>query len=214
MAPQVKICGIKTADALEACVRGGADYVGFVFYPPSPRFLTPQAARDLCAKHSRVPAKVALTVNADDALLDEIIHHVSPDYLQLHGSEAPTRVRDVKVRFHLPVIKAIAIADAADLETARLYEGAADILLFDAKPLTSEPSLPGGNARSFDWRVLAGHNWAVPWMLSGGLNAQNVAEAIAVTGALGVDISSGVERIRGEKDPALITEFLETLSAL
>lgn len=211
MATQVKICGVRTSDALEACARGGADYVGFVFYPPSPRFLTPQMARDLCANLSRLPAKVALTVNADDALLEDIVTHVSPDYLQFHGSETPTRVREVKTRFNVPVIKAIALADASDVVGARLYEGVADILLFDAKPRTSEPSLPGGNARRFDWRLAAGQNWAGPWMLSGGLNAQNVAEAIAVTGAPGVDISSGVERIRGQKDPALITEFLKTL---
>ncbi len=214
MAIRVKICGIRTADALAACVQGGADYVGFVFYPPSPRYVTPQAARDLCADSPRLPAKVALSVNADDALLDEIMGHFSPDYLQLHGSETPARVREVKSRFHLPVIKAIAVEDVSDVEAARHYEGVADILLFDAKPLTSEPSLPGGNARRFDWRALAGQNWACPWFLSGGLNAENIAEALKVTGAPGVDISSGVERGRGHKDPASITEFLKTVAEL
>jgi len=220
MTIKVKICGIRTAGALAACVHGRADYIGLVFYPPSPRFLTPEKARDLCGGISGNPAKVALTVDAGDALLDDIITHVAPACLQLHGSETPARVRAVQTRFHLPVIKAIPVADERDIEAARGFEDVADMLLFDAKPRISEgagggtATLPGGNARVFDWRLLAGQKWARPWFLSGGLDAHNVAEAVACTGAHGVDVSSGVERTRGHKDPALITEFLETIAAL
>ncbi len=204
----VKICGIRTAEAVDAAARAGATHVGFVFFKESPRFIAADRAYELA---SRVPAlkPVALTVDADDATLDEIVAKAHPRTLQLHGTETPARVREIKARYRLPVMKAIAIAAPGDVTRAHDYEDAADILLFDAKPAT----LPGGNGLAFDWQLVAGEKWRKPWMLSGGLNPGNVAEAIRATHAQGVDVSSGVEKSRGEKDVTLIERFIANARA-
>jgi len=203
MSITVKICGIKTPEAVDAAARAGATHIGFVFFKDSPRHVTTARAYELALRAPGLKA-VALTVDADDATLDAIVAEAHPRTLQLHGAETPARVREVKARYRLPVMKAIAIADAADVARAHNYETAADILLFDAKP----DALPGGNGLAFDWQLIAKEKWSKPWMLSGGLNPNNVAEAIRVTRASGVDVSSGVEKSRGEKDPNLIERFV------
>lgn len=215
MAVDVKICGIASAEAMEAAVEGGAAYVGLMFYPPSPRFL---ALEDAAALADRVPAavkRVGVFVDPADETLATTMAEVGLDALQLHGAETAGRVSEIKERFEVPVIKAIKIADADDLAEARAQEKAADVLLFDAKTPADGPGLlPGGNALSFDWRVIAGENWTRPWMLSGGLTADNLAEAVAESGARMVDVSSGVESAPGIKDPKKIRAFLETARAL
>ena len=203
----VKICGLRSAEMLDAALAAGADMVGFVFFVPSPRNLAFADARALGERVRGRALKVALTVDAGDAQLAEIIATIKPDLLQLHGSETPERVRAVRRRFGLPVMKALPVAERADLERIRLYENAADRLIFDALP-PREASRPGGLGRSFDWRLLCALDCAVPFMLSGGLNAGNVAEALRITGAPGVDVSSGVERAPGEKDAARIRDFI------
>jgi phosphoribosylanthranilate isomerase len=199
----VKICGIKTPEALDAAARAGATHVGFNFFNESPRFVTASRARDLAQRATSLKA-VALVVDAGDAALDAIVAEAKPNILQLHGAETPARVGEIKARYRLPVMKAIAIASRADVGRAHGYENAADILLFDAKP----DALPGGNGLVFDWQLIAGENWRKPWMLSGGLTPANVTEAVRTTHAQGVDVSSGVEKSRGEKDPALIERFI------
>ncbi len=214
MAPttKVKICGLKTEAALEAALAGGADYVGLVFFPPSPRYLTPEAARPLAARARGRARIVVLMVDPDDALIDAVVTSVDPDLLQLHGEESPERVADVRRRWAKPVMKAIKIETAEDAEAALRYRGIADLVLFDARPPRGSP-LPGGNGAPFDWRALAGVKDKVAYMLSGGLTPDNVAEAIRVTGAAIVDVSSGVELQPGEKDPELIRHFLRTAKA-
>ncbi|MDH3241217.1 MAG: phosphoribosylanthranilate isomerase [Alphaproteobacteria bacterium] len=211
----VKICGITGAAAMDAAVEGGARYVGLMFYPPSPRFLSLDAAAGLAA---RVPAgitRVGVFVDPVDALLVETLARVPLDALQLHGGETPRRLAEIRARFSLPIIKAVKIAGPEDLAHARAHEAAADILLFDAKPPAEMThALPGGNALSFDWRIIAGESWSRPWMLSGGLDAGNLAEAVAISGARMVDVSSGVESTAGVKDPALIRAFLARAAAI
>ena len=203
MTPAIKICGIKTAAAIDTAAQAGATHLGFNFDDASPRLVS---TADAAALSRRVPAleSVALTVDATDALLDQIVREAAPSLLQLHGSETPERVSFIKSRFGLRVMRALAIASPADVRRARAYEHIADILLFDAKP----DALPGGNGLTFDWQLIANEKWSKPWMLSGGLTPDNVAGAIRTTRARGVDVSSGVERSRGEKDPVLIERFI------
>lgn len=204
----VKICGLTAPDTLRAAVEAGARYVGFVFFPKSPRHLEPAAARDLASQVPVGVAKVALTVDATDAELDRLLETVPLDMLQLHGRESPARVSEIRSRYGLPVMKAIGVADAADLAAIDLYSDVADQLLIDAKP-PKTADLPGGNGLAFDWRLLAGRKyWRRPWMLAGGLTPDNVAEAVRMTGARQVDVSSGVESAPGVKDPALIDAFI------
>jgi phosphoribosylanthranilate isomerase len=202
----VKICGLKTAETVAAAVEGGAAYLGFNFYPRSPRAVTPEEAGRLAAAVPAGVANVALIVDADDALIDEIVTTLSPHILQLHGRETPERVAAIKARTGLTVMKALPIASADDAAAAHAYDTAADLLLFDAKPPPG--GLPGGNGLPFDWRLLKGARWSLPWLLSGGLTPENVAEAIRSTGAERVDVSSGVEDRPGVKSPDKIRRFL------
>ncbi len=203
----VKICGLKTPEALDASLAAGADMVGFVFFPPSPRNLGYEAARLLGERAEGRALKVALTVDADDATFERIVDSLRPGLLQLHGRETPERVAVVRARFGLPVMKALPVETRADLSPVRLYEKVADRLLFDARP-PREATRPGGLGRTFDWSLLKGLEPDIPFMLSGGLDAGNVAEALAVTRAPGVDVSSGVEGAPGEKDPDKIRAFV------
>jgi phosphoribosylanthranilate isomerase len=208
----VKICGLRTADALDAALEGGADMVGFVFFAPSPRHVdlaTAQRLSQLVRGHVR---KVALTVDADDAELAGIIDALKPDLLQLHGHETPARLRAIKARFGLPVMKAIAVESRQDLEAIETYAAVADRLLFDARA-PREATRPGGLGRPFDWRLLERLDVELPFMLSGGLDATNVAEALRITRAPGVDVSSGVERAPGDKDPNRIHAFIRAARA-
>ncbi len=206
---RVKICGISTVEALEAACKAGADYVGFVFFERSPRHISYAQAANLSRAVPECIIKIALTVNADDATLKQIVESLKPDMLQLHGDESPARVAEIKQKFGLPVLKAIAIASEEDLVAAHPYEGIADMILFDAKaPVGLKNALPGGNGISFDWKLLDNGAIKGDFMLSGGMNAHNVAEAIAVTGAAIVDVSSGVETSPGKKDVGLIARFV------
>ena len=207
-----KICGINTRAALDAAIAGGAAEVGFVFYPPSPRSLTADEAAPLAQAASGAVGRVGLFVDPSDDDLDRVIGKVPLDLLQLHGRESPDRTGAIRRRFGIPVMKVIPVATAADLDAAAPYFHTVDRLLFDAKPPKDmKNALPGGNAVSFDWRLLAGRTWPLPWMLSGGLDAANVAEAIRITGAAAVDVSSGVEERPGRKDPARIEAFLSAV---
>ena len=208
----IKICGLSTADTLDAALDAGADMVGFVFFPPSPRHLSLERARELGARVDGRALKVALSVDADDATLAASIEALGPDILQLHGKEMPERVADVRRRFGLPVMKALGVSEAADLAAIDRYVGAADRVLLDAKP-PKGATRPGGNAKAFDWRILAGAAIKTPWMLSGGLDPANVEEAIAITGAPGIDVSSGVESAPGVKVRGLITDFVRRARA-
>jgi phosphoribosylanthranilate isomerase len=203
----IKICGLSTADALEVALEAGADMVGFVFFPPSPRHVDHDAARALGAQVRGRAQKVALSVDATDADLAAATAALEPDLLQLHGKETPERVATVRSRFGLPVMKALAISERDDLKAIRLYDKAADRLIFDARP-PRDATRPGGLGRSFDWYLLQGLDSAIPYMLSGGLDAGNVAEALRITQAPGVDVSSGVERAPGEKDAEKIRAFI------
>jgi phosphoribosylanthranilate isomerase len=203
---RVKICGLRTPADVAAAAAAGAAYGGFVFFARSPRNLDFATARDLALSAPPGLAKVALTVDADDAALDAILGAVPIDILQLHGHETPERVAAVRDRFGLPVMKAVGIADESDLPALADHGRAADMLLVDAKPPRGA-ALPGGNGLSFDWRLIAGRRWPVPWMLAGGLTPQTVAEAVRLTGAQQVDVSSGVERAPGEKDAGMIAAF-------
>jgi phosphoribosylanthranilate isomerase len=215
MPVRAKICGVNSRAALDAAIAGGAGFVGFNFYPPSPRALTPEAAAALAATVPPVIAKVGVLVDEPDERIGEILARVSLDMLQLHGKETPSRVDDIRRRFGLPVMKAVKIAEAADLGVADRYIGHADWLLFDAKPPPQMTgALPGGNALSFDWQLLAGRSWPSPWMLSGGLNGGNLAEAVRISGARVVDVSSGVESQPGQKDPEKIAAFLAEATRL
>mgnify|MGYP003948933809 CR=1 FL=1 len=213
MAIKTKICGLKTSEAVEAAVRGGAVYVGFVFFPPSPRFLELKQARLLSEKIPNTVQKVALTVNETMEGFAEILSQVPIDILQLHGSESPDFIRELKARFSLPVMKAIPISSADDLKKAEIYEGVADFLLFDAKA-PKDATRPGGNAVSFDWNLLADYSGSTPWFLAGGLTKENMEEAVRLTGASLIDLSSGVEEAIGVKNPAMISDFLFRTSKL
>jgi phosphoribosylanthranilate isomerase len=210
-----KICGITSPNALQAAVAGGAAFLGFVFYPPSPRALTPHAAARLAEKAPSSVPTVGVFVDPDDATLAATLDAVPLGLLQLHGAETPARVAAIKQRFGLPVIKALKIGAAPDLAAVDAYSGVADWLMFDARPPSDRAgALPGGNARAFDWRLIAGRRWTLPWFLSGGLTADNVAEAVAISGARYVDVSSGVESAPGVKDPAKIAAFLAAVKRL
>ena len=207
MALTIKICGLRTPEALDAALESGADLVGFVFFPPSPRNLGLEAARALGERVMGRAGKVALTVDAIDGALLDIVEALKPDMLQLHGKETPQRVVQVRTRFGLPVIKALPIAERADLSPIREYAQVADRLLFDARP-PKDATRPGGLGRRFDWMLLAGINPGAPYMLSGGLDAGNVAEALRITRAPGVDVSSGVESAPGVKDVDKIRDYI------
>jgi phosphoribosylanthranilate isomerase len=207
MALTVKICGLKTPEALEVALESGADLTGFVFFPPSPRNLGLEAAKVLGAQVRGRAGKVALTVDANDETLLGIIDALKPDMLQLHGKETPERVATVRSRFGLPVVKALPISERSDLSPIREFANVADRLLFDARP-PQDATRPGGLGRTFDWTLLKGIDPKINFMLSGGLDASNVAKALAITNARGVDVSSGVERVPGEKDLDKIREFL------
>lgn len=209
---RVKICGLKTPEDIAAVARSGAVYAGLVFFPKSPRNIDIPTARALALEAPVGLAKVALLVNPDDALLDAVNAEVPLDMLQLHGSETPERLSEIRARTGLPVMKALGVADAGDLSAIADYEEVADQLLIDAKPPKEAP-LPGGNGLSFDWRLLEGRAWKRPWMLAGGLTPENVAEAIRLTGAQQVDVSSGVESAPGVKDPDRILAFVQSALA-
>ncbi|MGV6811967.1 MAG: phosphoribosylanthranilate isomerase [Brevirhabdus sp.] len=204
---RTKICGISRPEDVDAVVAAGASYVGFVFFPKSPRNVSPETARELALRVPPGVAKVALVVNPSDEMLDQIVDKVPLDLLQLHGSESPQRVAEIKQSYGLPVMKAIGIAEESDLPKIALYSRVADQLLVDAKP-QGNADLPGGNGMAFDWRLLAGRRWAVPWMLAGGLTADNVALAIELTGARQVDASSSMESAPGIKDADKIAAFV------
>ena len=207
MSPLVKICGLSTPSSLEAALAAGADMVGFVFFPKSPRHVALDQAREL-GRQARGRAKiVALTVDAGDEALGEIVEALLPDLLQLHGRESPARVARIAGMFNVATMKAIGVAGPSDLASAKDYASVADMLLFDAKP-SKDAKLPGGNGLPFDWRLLAGFAHQRPHLLSGGLDAANVAEAIALSGATGVDVSSSVESAPGVKDNAKIAAFV------
>jgi phosphoribosylanthranilate isomerase len=214
MSVAAKICGLSTEAAVAAAVDGGAAYVGFVFYAPSPRAVTPERAAALCAAVPSGVWRVGLFVDADDAAIRAVLDAAPIDMLQFHGGESPDRVAEAKLRFHRPVMKAVPIAAAEDVLAADRYQEATDMLLFDAKPPRRVDALPGGNGLAFDWRLIAGRRWRRPWMLSGGLNAELLPEAVRLSGANAVDVSSGVERGPGDKDPDKIREFLRVVRGL
>lgn len=207
---EVKICGISTPGALRAAAEGGADLVGFVFFPASPRALTPAQAGALSASLEGGPKRVGLFVDPDDALIEAVLAATPLDILQLHGGETPERVAEIRARFGRPVMKAIGIATEADLAQIDDFSGVADRLLLDAKP-PPEATRPGGNAEAFEWRLARLKAIPVPWLLAGGLTPANVAEAIRIAGAPGVDVSSGVERSKGVKDEGLIRDFIRAV---
>jgi phosphoribosylanthranilate isomerase len=212
MTLDIKICGLKTGEALDAALAGGASHVGFIFFEKSPRNVAPaEAGRLRKAAIGRAKA-VAVTVDADDATLDTIVAEMQPDMLQLHGHETPERVAEVKARHGLPVMKAFSIRDASDLAGIDPYRGVADRFLFDAKPPRGA-ELPGGNGVPFDWRVLAALDPDIDYMLSGGLNAENIGAALSLVRPAGIDISSGVESAPGVKDVALIEAFFRAVRA-
>ncbi|RWC93720.1 MAG: phosphoribosylanthranilate isomerase [Mesorhizobium sp.] len=212
MALDIKICGLKTDAAMAAALAGGASHVGFIFFAKSPRNIEPADAGRLREAARGKALAVAVTVDASDAFLDEIVARMQPDMLQLHGSETPGRVAEVKARYGLPVMKALSIGETADLERIKPFVGIADRFLFDAKPPKGS-ELPGGNGVAFDWHILAGLDAGVDYMLSGGLNAVNIGDALRSANPPGIDISSGVESAPGVKDPALIEQFFRAVRA-
>ena len=209
----VKICGLSTRETLDVALQAGADMVGFVFFPASPRHLGLETARDLGSQAKGRAVKVALTVDADDATLANIVEALQPDILQLHGRETMARLRDIKQTFGLQVMKAIAIETPADLASLPGYAAVADRVLFDARAPRGA-TRPGGLGAVFDWHVLENLDLKLPFMVSGGLNAENIAEAVRVTRAGGVDVSSGVERAPGVKDPEMIRAFIRAARAV
>ena len=213
MSIEVKICGLTDAAAVKAAVEGGAAMCGFVFFPASPRNLTPKEAAELTKGVPEGVIRVGLTVDADDALLAEIALVAKVDMVQLHGAETLARTNEVRERFGLPVIKVLAVQGPADLAAAKAYQGVADRLMFDAKPPKDAPR-PGGNARAFDWRMLKNQTFALPWLLAGGLTPENLAEAVKTSGAVAVDVSSGVEDAPGVKNVDKIRAFLAAAAAL
>jgi phosphoribosylanthranilate isomerase len=207
MSAVVKICGVNSPDALRWAAEAGADFVGFVFFPASPRAVTPAQAGAISASLEGGPRRVGLFVDPEDALLEAAHTAARLDVIQLHGEESPARVAEIRARFGLPVMKAIGIATEADLAEIARYAPVSDRLLLDAKP-PADAVLPGGNAAPFEWRLARLAAIPRPWLLAGGLTPANVAEAIAASGAPGVDVSSGVERARGVKDAGLIRAFV------
>jgi len=214
MSVAAKICGLSTEAAVTAAVAGGAAYLGFVFYPPSPRAVTAERAARVCAGVPEGIARVGLFVDADDDTIAAVLAAAPINLLQFHGGESPERVAEAKTRFGRPVIKAVAIAGPEDVLAAARYEEVADLLLFDAKPPRRSDALPGGNGLAFDWALIAGRSWRRPWMLSGGLTAEMLPEAVRISGAVAVDVSSGVESRPGEKDLDKIAAFLAAARGL
>ena len=211
MTAKCKICGLTKPADVEACADAGAAYVGFTFFPNSPRNVSVSTAQALAVEVPVGIAKVALVVNPTDDELDAITGQVAIDMLQLHGQESPKRVSEVRARYGLPVMKAVGIADEADLPSIDIYSAVADQILVEAKaPKTA--TRPGGNGLSFDWRLVSTRRWSKPWMLAGGLTPDNVAEAIALTGATQVDVSSGVESAPGQKSRELVQQFVSSAS--
>ena len=204
---EVKICGVNDAAALDAAVTAGADLLGFVFYPPSPRAVTLAQAAGLSARHPAGPKRVGLFVDPADAEIEAVLAALKLDLIQLHGAETPERCAAIRARFGLPVMKALGVSAEADLAVLAAFAPAVDRFLLDAKPPPGA-DLPGGNAAPFDWRLTAGRAVPRPWLLAGGLTPENVAQAVRAAGAPGVDVSSGVERVRGVKDPARIAGFI------
>lgn len=212
MALTVKICGLKSPEALEVALESGADLTGFVFFPPSPRNLGLEAAKLLGAQVKGRAGKVALTVDANDETLRAIVDALKPDLLQLHGHETPERVATVRSRFGVPVMKVLPISERSDLSPIREFANVSDRLMFDARP-PQEATRPGGLGRTFDWTLLKGIDPKINFMLGGGLDAGNLAQALAITNAPGVDVSSGVERAPGEKDLDKIRAFIRAARA-
>jgi phosphoribosylanthranilate isomerase len=207
----VKICGLNAPDAIAAAA--AADFAGFVFFPRSPRHVEPAAAGALAAALPARVRRVAVTVDAGDDQVAAIVAGLRPDLIQLHGRETPARAAELRARFGLPAIKALAVGTARDLDAAAAYAPCVDWFLFDARPPAREGALPGGNAVSFDWTMLAGRSMARPWFLSGGLDPGNLGAALAASGAAAVDVSSGVEAAPGRKDPARIRDFLRAAAS-
>ena len=215
MSITAKICGINDPEAMREAISGGASHVGLVFYPPSPRSVNPGEAMGLASVVPERVQKVGLFVDPENDQIDKTLFVVKLDILQLHGSETPERVADLKTRTGKKVMKVIKISDPGDLTAAEPYIRVADALMFDAKPPKDmKDALPGGNAVSFDWRILSGHKWPLPWMLAGGLTAENVAEAVELSAAPIVDTSSGVEDVLGRKNPEKIAKFLGAVSKI
>jgi phosphoribosylanthranilate isomerase len=208
----VKICGLRDQTNIDAAAAAGARYIGFVFFEKSPRAVTFEQAAALAVAAPVGLAKVGLVVNPDDAFLTDLLNVVPLDMIQLHGSETPARVAEVRQKFGLPIMKAVGVADASDLAQLGAYEAVADQILLDAKP-PRDATLPGGNGHTFDWGLIAGRLWTKPWMLAGGLTVDNVGTAIARTGVKQIDLSSGVESAPGVKDPALIAQFVAAAQA-
>lgn len=215
MSVAAKICGLTSLEAVQAAAAAGARFTGFVFYPPSPRSLDIAAAAALVASVPPGITRTGVFVDPDDTLLAQVLAKMPLDLLQFHGSETPERLAAVKDRFRVKVMKAIKVAGEIDLQAAAAFLRVADWLMFDAKPPKDMTgALPGGNALAFDWQLLRQKQWPLPWMLSGGLNADNLADAVTISRAAFVDVSSGVERQPGEKDPAKIRAFLARAAAL
>ena len=214
MALAVKICGLTDPAALTAAVEGGASWLGLVFYPPSPRALSPEIAAGLAAHAPEDRTLVGVFVDPDDALLDQVLARVPLRALQLHGAESAERVRAIRARTGCAVIKAVQVAEAEDLAPVPSYAAVADMILFDARPPRDPGRLPGGNGLAFDWRLLQDLRPARPWLLSGGLSVDNLAAAVELCRPPAVDVSSGVERRPGQKDPARIREFLSLARTL
>ena len=214
MSIAAKICGLSTAAAVATAVAEGAAFVGFIFYPPSPRAISAEKAAELCAGTPRTVARVGTFVDADDDAIASVLEAAPIDILQFHGNESPARVADAQARFARPVMKAVSIAGAEDVAASIQYEDVADMLLFDAKPPRRANALPGGNGLAFDWGLIAGRSWRRPWMLSGGLSAEFLPEAVRISGAKMVDVSSGVESHPGVKDLSKIRAFMAAAHAL
>ena len=211
----VKICGMNSQTAVDAAIASGVDYLGFVFFPPSPRSLTPEFASSLMEERSDDFKVVAVVVNPSDKLLEEITNHLAPDIFQLHGSETAEDITNIKQKFNTKIIKAIKISKLEDFEEVSKFDKVADFMLFDAAaPENTTHSLPGGNGVSFNWNWLGDASLATPWFLSGGLNISNINEAIKITGATAVDVSSGVEDKAGIKNNKKIIEFMKTVRTL
>lgn len=209
---KVKICGLSTKETVLTAVKAGAKYIGLVFYPPSPRNVTINQAVEILATPYQDILTVGVFVNPSDALLTNVLKVVNLDVIQLHGNEDPERVKYISTRFAKSVMKAISVSDVSDLNKAKEYESVCDMLLFDAKaPIEMHNSLPGGNGLVFDWKLIADYQWNVPWMLSGGLHAKNVQEAIKISGTKIVDISSGLESEPGNKDISMIETFMKVI---
>lgn len=213
MTPLVKICGLGTPDAVDAALAAGADMIGLVRFPKSPRHVGLEEGRALSARAKGKAARVALVVDADDAALEAVVAALDPDLIQLHGAETPERVAVIRARFGRPVMKAVGIADPADLDAIERYADVADRVLLDAKPPPRAEALPGGNGLAFDWRLVAGFDPQRPFMLSGGLSPETVAAAIELTGVRAVDVSSGVETRPGRKSPEKIAAFVKAARA-